>query len=71
VDIAAPGGLELLVLAGSFTEHGEKFLEQSWLRLPSSAAFAGVAGPTGCRVWVKSGHLAAVHDGPWRSFAAG
>ena len=71
VEIAAPGGLELLVLAGSFTEQGEQFVEQSWLRLPSGAAFAGVAGPVGCRVWVKSGHLAAVHDGPWRSSATG
>jgi ChrR Cupin-like domain len=64
VDIVAPGGLELLVLAGSFTEQGEQFVEQSWLRLPSGAAFAGVAGPVGCRVWVKSGHQAALHDGP-------
>ena len=71
VEIAAPGGVELLVLTGSFTEHGEKFVEQSWLRLPSGAAFAGVAGPVGCRVWVKSGHLAAVHDGPWRISATG
>jgi hypothetical protein len=71
VEIAAPGGLELLVLAGSFTEQGEWFVEQSWLRLPSSVAFAGVAGPVGCRVWVKSGHLAAVHDGPWRNSATG
>ena len=71
VDIAAPGGLELLVLAGSFTEQGEQFVVHSWLRLPSGAPFAGVTGPVGCCVWVKSGHLAEVHDGPWRSFAAG
>ena len=71
VEIAVPGGLELLVLAGSFTEQGDRFVEQSWLRLPSGAVFAGVAGPAGCRVWVKSGHLAAVHDGPWRGSATG
>ena len=71
VEIAVPGGLELLVLAGSFTEQGQQFVEQSWLRLPSGAAFAGVAGPVGCHVWVKSGHLAAVHDGPWQIFATG
>lgn len=64
VDIAAPGGLELLALAGSFTEQGEQFLDQSWLRLPPGAAFAGVAGAGGCRVWVKSGHLCAVFGGP-------
>jgi hypothetical protein len=60
VDIPAPAGLELLVLAGSFAEQREQFIEQSWLRLPPGAVFAGVAGPVGCRVWAKSGHLAAV-----------
>src|SRR4051794_21301004 len=64
VDITVPGGLELLVLSGSFTEHGMLFVEQSWLRLPAGAVFAGAAGPAGCRVWVKSGHLAAVRRGP-------
>ena len=59
VDISAPGGLELLVLTGSFTDQDEQFTEQSWLRLPPGAAFAGVAGPVGCRAWVKSGHLTA------------
>jgi hypothetical protein len=42
----------------------EQFTEQSWLRLPPSTGFAGTAGPSGCRAWVKSGHLAAVHHGP-------
>lgn len=64
VDISAPGGLELLVLAGSFTDEGEQFTEQSWLRLPPGAVFAGVAEPVGCRAWVKSGHLTAILDGP-------
>src|SRR5689334_22707086 len=50
VDIPAPEGLELLVLAGSFDEQGERFVEQSWLRLPPGASFAGTAGSTGCRV---------------------
>jgi hypothetical protein len=60
--VPAPGGLELLVLAGSFDERGERFTEQSWLRLPPGAAFDGVAGLEGCRVWAKSGHLAAVRS---------
>lgn len=59
IDIPAPGGLELLVLSGSFLE-GEPFVEQSWLRLPPGAAFSGIAGPVGCRVWAKSGHLAVI-----------
>ena len=57
VNIPSPAGLELLVLAGSFDEQGEHFIEQSWLRLPPGSTFAGVAGPSGCRVWAKSGHL--------------
>ena len=64
VDIPAPKGLELLVLAGSFDEQGERFVEQSWLRLPPGASFAGLAGPAGCRVWLKSGHLAMIRPLP-------
>jgi hypothetical protein len=51
------GGLEVLVLSGSFTEGGETFEEQSWLRLPVGAALEATSGPQGCRVWVKEGHL--------------
>jgi anti-sigma factor ChrR (cupin superfamily) len=57
IDLPAPDGLELLVLTGSFDEQGEHFTEHSWLRLPVGSAFAGVAGPTGCQVWIKTGHL--------------
>src|SRR5687768_15802796 len=32
-----PGGLEALVLDGSFEEGGEKFTAQSWLRLPAGS----------------------------------
>jgi ChrR Cupin-like domain len=64
IDIPAPGGLELLILAGSFDEQGERFIEQSWLRLPPGSTFAGVAGPAGCRVWAKSGHLTAIQSPP-------
>ena len=64
VDIPAPGGLELLVLNGSFDEQGEHFTEQSWLRLPPATSFTGMAGPAGCRVWVKAGHLAVIRPSP-------
>jgi quercetin dioxygenase-like cupin family protein len=64
VHIAAPKGLELLVLSGSFEEQAERFVEQSWLRLPPGATFAGVAGAAGCRVWAKSGHLAKIQCVP-------
>ena len=51
------GGIELLVLEGGFTEGGETFVPQSWLRLPPSASLTATAGAQGCRVWVKEGHL--------------
>jgi hypothetical protein len=51
------GGLEVLVLSGSFAEGGEIFEEQSWLRLPIGAPLEARSGPQGCRVWVKEGHL--------------
>jgi hypothetical protein len=51
------GGIELLVLAGSFREGGEEFVPQSWLRLPAGARLLAHSGAAGCRVWVKAGHL--------------
>ena len=53
--LAAPGGLELLVLDGGFTEGGEGFEPQSWLRLPAAATLRAGTGASGCRVWVKTG----------------
>jgi hypothetical protein len=58
VPLPSPAGLELLVLEGGFTDEGERFDYQSWLRLPSGASARASAGPTGCRVWAKRGHLA-------------
>ena len=53
----APGGLELLCLAGGFTEGGELFGRWSWLRLPAGAVLDATVGPQDCRVWLKEGHL--------------
>ena len=52
-----PGGAEVLALGGAFHEAGERFEEQSWLRLPAGTALRAKAGPEGCRVWIKTGHL--------------
>lgn len=62
VDIAVRGGIELLVQDGSFTEGGESFAQQSWLRLPNGARLYAEAGASGCRLWVKTGHLAHVQQ---------
>jgi hypothetical protein len=58
IAVPLPGGIELLVLDGSFTEGGEEFTPLSWLRLPAGARLQATAGRAGCKVWVKSGHLA-------------
>lgn len=58
VSLDLPGGIELLVLDGSFEEGGETFTYQSWLRLPKGSKLDAISGPDGCTLWVKSGHLA-------------
>jgi hypothetical protein len=60
IELALPQGAEFLVLSGGFEERSERFAEQSWLRLPANATLRAKAGTDGCRVWVKSGHLANV-----------
>lgn len=64
VSVPAPGGIELLVLDGAFSEGGEQFEPWSWLRLPAGAVLDAVAGAAGCRVWMKAGHLARIRGLP-------
>ena len=64
IDVPLPGGIELLVLDGSFVEGREEFSTHSWLRLPAGATLRAAAGPQGCRLWVKSGHLARAPRSP-------
>ena len=58
IAVPIPGGIELLVLDGSFAEGGEEFIPLSWLRLPAGAMLQATAGQGGCKLWVKSGRLA-------------
>jgi anti-sigma factor ChrR (cupin superfamily) len=58
IELAVTGGIELLVLDGSFDEDGEHFSRHSWLRLPAGAWLSALAGPQGAQLWAKSGHLA-------------
>jgi hypothetical protein len=58
VALSSPGGIEVLVLDGEFVEAYERFTSQSWLRLPPSSMLDAKAGPDGCKVWLKTGHLA-------------
>ncbi|MCG7519609.1 cupin domain-containing protein [Ruegeria sp. Ofav3-42] len=57
LDLDASQGLELFVIEGGFQESGEEFSTWDWLRLPPETQSNVVAGPSGARVWVKSGHL--------------
>jgi hypothetical protein len=57
ISLVPQGGIELLVLEGGFSEAGEPFVPQSWLRLPPGAPVEATAGPSGCHLWVKEGHL--------------
>ncbi|MBI1385588.1 MAG: cupin [Rhizobiales bacterium] len=51
------GGLEVFCLAGGFAQGGDGFVPWSWLRLPVGAVLEAEAGPAGCRLWTKEGHL--------------
>lgn len=60
ISLAAPRGLEVLVLEGGFEESGDAFEVQSWLRLPPGSTLHAQAGNRGCRIWLKSGHLGSI-----------
>lgn len=64
ISLRAPTGLELLVLDGDFTEGADRFEYQSWLRLPAGSEARVRAGEQGCRVWMKTGHLARPQTAP-------
>ena len=56
--LPATGGVETLVLDGGFSDGNENFEPQSWLRLPADAMLRARSGANGCKVWIKTGHLA-------------
>lgn len=64
VDLASPGGLEVLVLEGGFVEDGETFRPQSWLRLPCNTVSGATAGAAGALVWIKRDHLGEMPAAP-------
>ena len=52
-----PDGLELLVLAGGFSDGREAFEKQSWLRLPAGSPLNARVGPDGATIWLKAAPL--------------
>ncbi len=57
IPVDAAGGMEILVLDGSFSEGGDIFEPLSWLRLPKTAKTEVMTFESGARVWIKQGHL--------------
>ncbi len=57
INLSHAGGLELLVLEGSFTHDDEVYGLHDWLRLPCDASTMVTATDAGTRVWLKTGHL--------------
>lgn len=57
IELALPRGGEFLLLQGGFTEGGEAFAAQSWLRLPPGSQLSAQTGDQGAKVWVKLHHL--------------
>lgn len=51
------GGIEILVIDGSFEESDDQLKKLSWLRVPVGSSVKAKAGSKGARVWIKTGHL--------------
>ncbi len=64
VNLPAPSGVEVLVLEGEFTEGGERFEAQSWLRLPAGSVMQARSGAQGCCVWIKAGYAKNIDGTP-------
>lgn len=57
IELSNREGLELLVLAGGFTEGAARLDRLSWLRLPAGHRLCARVGTDGARVWYKSAPL--------------
>lgn len=64
VDLDLPFGGELLVLEGSFSEGGDHFTPQSWLRVPSGSSVRASAGWRGAKLWLKQGRRSLAKESP-------
>lgn len=57
VDLANRDGLELLVLAGGFSDGADNLSLWSWLRLSAGMPIHATVNPEGARVWIKAAPL--------------
>ena len=64
ITLDLPHGGEFLVLQGGFSESGEPFATDSWLRLPSGSRLQAQTGAQGAKLWVKLHHLDSMQAPP-------
>lgn len=55
-ELMHPGGVEILVLDGVLGDEHGTYAAGTWLRSPPATRHAPFSD-TGCRIWVKTGHL--------------
>jgi len=55
-----PGGAEIFVLDGEFSESKDELRKSSWLRVPVNGKVAAKTGTNGARVWIKANHLTGI-----------
>lgn len=53
----APGGIEILVIAGGLVAQDAALVKGSWLRLPEGQKLTALAGDQGAEIWAKTDHL--------------
>ncbi len=58
-----PGGEELLVLDGEFSDQNGSYPKGTWLRMPAGSSH-NLTCEEGCTIWLKLGHLAGEITGP-------
>lgn len=64
-----PGGEEIMVLSGVFSDEYGNYPAGSWLRSPSYSRHTPFTGPEGALIYVKTGHLGATFMDPVRDTA--
>ena len=62
INIAADGGIEVMVIDGDFVEGSDQLKAQSWIRLPLASSLNAKTGANGAKVWIKRNHLRSVSD---------
>ncbi len=60
------GGAEILILDGGLNHIGQSYGPHSWLRIPDGGTLSA-SSASGCRLYMKSGHLIPARIAKWTS----